>query len=507
MPTSTCSGLEATTPSTSRRTARRTTCRQPSPQMGSGSRFARSARAEASSSWGRRVNPRTGSPTSATTRVGPPTRARSSWPPSRLGIRSTGTRRHALGRRHRHGRKRRHLTETDATQPAWSPHGAADRLLGRPGPGRTTGLWTIAADGSGKPVDVTNDRVCGLESRLVTGRPVPLLLERTRGRHEPLAHRHRRDLRPGRRGSRAADGPGPLERRHQPVQGSAVTWPMRLASLDRASIAWGSIRSRARCSARLPSSSGAPEASPSSTSLRTAQSIAFTTGGLRENLCVIRVDGTGYRQITDDPSRNRGPAWSPDGERIAFYSDRSGHYDLWTIRPDGSGLERLTATTGHGLLVPRWSPDGAQLFAGGTDTTRLFDLRRPLAEREVRALPPIADGMTFQGRSWSPDGTRLVGYGLRNRRLLWRDLRVHTPEQRLREGRRGRRRPGLAGQRRSNPLRHARGSAHPARHQVAPHESCSRREPLRRRSRRRAASRRTTAGSPTSTTPPRATSG
>jgi Tol biopolymer transport system component len=308
---------------------------------------------------------------------------------------------------------RRHLTEIDATQPAWSPHGQRIAFWGVRDQGGQRDLWTIAADGGGKPVDVTKDRAVdwnpvwssdGRHLYFSSGRggamnlwrlPIDEATGRTLGDPEPLTAPAlwSGDISVSRDGRHLAYATRePRSSLHRvgfdPARGALVGTP---------SLVLGGSRS---ISFQHLSPDG--------------QWIAFTTGGLRENLCVIRVDGTGYRQITDDPSRNRGPAWSPDGERIAFYSDRSGHYDLWTIRPDGSGLERLTATTGPGLLIPRWSPDGSQLIAGGTDTTRLFDIRRPLADREVRALPPIADGMTFQGRSWSPDGTRLAGYGLRN---------------------------------------------------------------------------------------------
>jgi len=59
---------------------------------------------------------------------------------------------------------------------------------------------------------------------------------------------------------------------------------------------------------------------------------AFTTQGRqKEDVFVIRKDGTGIRQLTDDPYRNRLPTWSPDGKRLAFYSNRSGKMEIWTI--------------------------------------------------------------------------------------------------------------------------------------------------------------------------------
>lgn len=54
------------------------------------------------------------------------------------------------------------------------------------------------------------------------------------------------------------------------------------------------------------------------------------------------------------------PAWSPDGAWIAFTSYRGGDVALWKMRPDGSGLAKLTAGDGDDYF-PAWSPDGAHL--------------------------------------------------------------------------------------------------------------------------------------------------
>jgi Tol biopolymer transport system component len=92
--------------------------------------------------------------------------------------------------------------------------------------------------------------------------------------------------------------------------------------------------------------------------------VVFSTIGTRENLILVRVDGSGYRQITDDDARNRGVRWSPDGRRLLFYSNRSGRYTIWSVRPDGSALERMAAPLDSMLWLPVWSPDGTRFLAG-----------------------------------------------------------------------------------------------------------------------------------------------
>jgi Tol biopolymer transport system component len=48
-----------------------------------------------------------------------------------------------------------------------------------------------------------------------------------------------------------------------------------------------------------------------------------------DNLVLFRADGSDFRNLTDGPFRDRGPAWSPAGDVIVFLSNRGGSYHLW----------------------------------------------------------------------------------------------------------------------------------------------------------------------------------
>jgi Tol biopolymer transport system component len=107
------------------------------------------------------------------------------------------------------------------------------------------------------------------------------------------------------------------------------------------------------------------------------QRIAFGSPGKQEDLFLIRADGTGLRNLTDDLYRDRLPRWSPDGKQILFYSNRSGEYQAWTIQPDGSGLRQLTFESGA-VLESVWSPDGARIaYFLVNQGCRILDLARP----------------------------------------------------------------------------------------------------------------------------------
>ena len=120
------------------------------------------------------------------------------------------------------------------------------------------------------------------------------------------------------------------------------------------------------------------------------QWIAFDSSSPQEDLFVVRPDGTGLRQLTDDAAKDRIPRWLPDGSRILFYSDRGGRYGAWTIRADGSGLQPLDHGTGDALYNPIDSPDGRRLVASlGLQSSALVDLcRSPAGRRSSRSPGP-----------------------------------------------------------------------------------------------------------------------
>jgi hypothetical protein len=89
----------------------------------------------------------------------------------------------------------------------------------------------------------------------------------------------------------------------------------------------------------------------------------------------VRADGTGLEQLTHNAWSDEGPEYSPDGRWLAFFSNRSGHYELYRRRaipdtlpgPLGAQEVRLTHSPAGGQsLNPSWRPlvEGASIPAG-----------------------------------------------------------------------------------------------------------------------------------------------
>jgi Tol biopolymer transport system component len=63
-------------------------------------------------------------------------------------------------------------------------------------------------------------------------------------------------------------------------------------------------------------------------------------------LAIVSLADRQITPLTDSAHHNNFPQWSPNGDLITFTSDRDGDFKLYTIRPDGTGLRRLTNVAG-----------------------------------------------------------------------------------------------------------------------------------------------------------------
>jgi Tol biopolymer transport system component len=127
------------------------------------------------------------------------------------------------------------------------------------------------------------------------------------------------------------------------------------------------------------------------------------------DLSIADPDGSNLRRLTDDGPADRWPVWSPRGDLIAFESSRGQSLegsDIYVIRPDGTGLRRLTHAAG---THPTWSPDGHWVAFSGT--TRPSERPAQILAVPVEGGSPVTLSRDPERSDlipvWSPDGTRI----------------------------------------------------------------------------------------------------
>jgi Tol biopolymer transport system component len=111
------------------------------------------------------------------------------------------------------------------------------------------------------------------------------------------------------------------------------------------------------------------------------------------------------RQITQGAGGDYQPNWSPDGTRLAFFSSRAGNVDIWTVALASGALSQLT----HGASIdvnPFFSPDGRHIAYQSDESGRLEVWVMNADGSEPRQLTTVGVGGHFL--RWTPDGRGVV---------------------------------------------------------------------------------------------------
>lgn len=121
------------------------------------------------------------------------------------------------------------------------------------------------------------------------------------------------------------------------------------------------------------------------------------------------------RNITTTPgARERNPAWSPDGEQIAFLSDRTGEYQIYVADATGAAEPRQLTSRERGYPhTLRWSPDGTKIaFTDETLALQWVDVaigKVTVVDRaEVEPMDIGPEAKPISDFAWSPDSRSLA---------------------------------------------------------------------------------------------------
>ncbi|HRE47736.1 MAG TPA: hypothetical protein PLD47_08425 [Aggregatilineales bacterium] len=132
---------------------------------------------------------------------------------------------------------------------------------------------------------------------------------------------------------------------------------------------------------------------------------AVRVSGATGDIYAANQNGSGRMRLTNDPTEDLHPAWSPDGARIAFVALRHGNPEIYVMNADGSNQRRVTMHGGADLH-PAWSPDGTRIVFASTRGGGGLSLY--VMNTDGSNVVALGGGADAQQPAFSPDGKRIV---------------------------------------------------------------------------------------------------
>jgi Tol biopolymer transport system component len=130
-----------------------------------------------------------------------------------------------------------------------------------------------------------------------------------------------------------------------------------------------------------------------------------------ENIYVMQSDGTLQTPLTDDPAADLDPDWSSEGNLIAFSSDRRGKFDIHLMSGSGADQRALVSFSADDRQ-PSWSPQPAPIVdelaaaAGAHRDRRDLLVISAIGGKKIEVAMSASSDETMP--DWSPDGNRIV---------------------------------------------------------------------------------------------------